>query len=107
MTLCGSLVFTAPSSNGTICFIVALGILFLGRHLNKVALQMQEPGQSILYAIYFAIPHLEFFDVRARVIHSSEPVGWWFAGLATVYGLAYAIMFLIGSWLLFRRKPLN
>src|SRR6185436_10182362 len=38
MALLGSIVFAAPSSNGTICFIVASGILVLERHLNTVAL---------------------------------------------------------------------
>src|SRR5208283_5912045 len=37
--LLGSVVFTAPSSNATISFILVLGILFLGRYLNQVALQ--------------------------------------------------------------------
>ena len=34
LVLLGSVVFAAPSSNATISFIVVLGILFLGRHLN-------------------------------------------------------------------------
>ena len=36
----GSVVFAAPSSNATICFIVVLGIMFAGGHLNGVAIQM-------------------------------------------------------------------
>lgn len=107
MVICGSLVFAAPSSNATICFIVTFGILMLGRHLNKVALQLSEPSSTILYSIYYCIPHLELFDVRDLIIHKQPliPWGWWF--LATPYALAYAGFFLVASWLLFRHKPLN
>src|SRR5207244_5418918 len=62
MTLLGSVVFAAPSSNASICLLVILGILLLGRHLNKVALQQSEPVSIIMYAVYFVIPHLELFD---------------------------------------------
>ncbi len=68
-TLLGSLVFTAPSSNATIAFVVTAGILLLGRHLNKVAVTLPEPRRSLLYSLYFAIPHLELFDVRDLIIH--------------------------------------
>src|SRR5437867_8363051 len=36
MTLLGSIVFAAPSSNNAITLIVAVGILLVGRHLHKV-----------------------------------------------------------------------
>ena len=43
LTLLGSLVFTAQSSNATICFVAIAGILLLGRHLGKVAVTLSEP----------------------------------------------------------------
>ncbi len=107
MALAGSLVFAAPSSNATICLVVAMGILLVGRHLNKVAMSLTEPTQSLVYGIYFAIPHLELFDVRDLVIHNWAPIGWWYWALATVYAAAYAAFFLTGTWLLFRRKALH
>src|SRR5262245_18661331 len=69
LTLLGSLVFAAPSSNNTITLVVTVGILLVGRHLKKVALRLDEPGQSILTALYYAIPHLELFDVRLLFVH--------------------------------------
>ena len=62
LVLLGSVVFSAPSSNVTICLFVVLGILMLGGHLNQVALQQEEPARTILYTVYFLIPHLEWFD---------------------------------------------
>lgn len=107
LVLLGSVVFTAVSSNATISFIVIVGILFVARHLNKVALQMAEPGRSIVYSIYFALPHLELFDVRQLIIHNLPLIPWKMWLLASLYGLAYALFFLVTTWVVFRRKSLN
>jgi hypothetical protein len=106
MTLLGSIVFAAPSSNNTITLLVTVGILLVGRHLNKLALQLSEPMQSIVYAIYFAIPHLELFDVRDLIIHNWGAISWlvWLAALG--YAGAYSAIFLSAACLLFRRKAL-
>ena len=107
LTLLGSLVFTAPSSNATICFIIVSGILVVGRHLNKVALPLPEPKRSLLYSLYYAMPHLELFDVRDLIIHDWPPIAWRVCGLATLYALAYMSAFLIAACLVFRRRAIN
>ena len=107
MVLLGSVVFTAPSSNTTISFIGVLGILLLGEHLHKVALRLAEPMQTILSLIYFLIPHLEWNDIRQRVIYDHPPIAWTDCGLATLYGAAYAVLFLYLAWLRFRRQALT
>jgi Cu-processing system permease protein len=104
MTLAGSLVFTAPSSTVTIVFAFVVFVLLLGRHLNKVALQMQEPSATLLQIIYFTIPHLEFFDWRDLIIHNWPAVKWRSWALATLYGWAYTLFFLICGCLFFRWK---
>ena len=105
--LLGSVVFAAPSSNATISFMLVLGILFLGRYLNQVALQQPEPLKTLVYGIYFLIPHLEWYDVRDLITYDHKGVGWVDYGLATLYALLYMVVFLLGTWLVFRRKPLN
>jgi ABC-type transport system involved in multi-copper enzyme maturation permease subunit len=107
MALCGSVVFTAPSSNATILLVVVIGILLLGRYLNRVALQMDEPLQTVVYLIYYLIPHLELFDVRDLVIHNWEPIPWWAFAVATLYATVYATFFLVTGWLVFRRQSLG
>ena len=107
LTLLGSLVFAAPSSNSTICFIVVGGILFVGRHLDQVALTLLEPTRTIVYSIYFAIPHLELFDVRDLVIHNWPLIPWLYFSLALLYALGYMAVFLAGACLVFRRKAVN
>jgi ABC-type transport system involved in multi-copper enzyme maturation permease subunit len=106
-TLLGSLIFAAPSSNATIGFVLITFILVLGRHLNKVALHLPEPRRSVLYALYYAIPHLELFDVRDLIIHDWPPIAWSVCGAASLYALAYAAAFLIVACLVFRRRALN
>jgi hypothetical protein len=107
MSLLGSVVWAAPSSNNTITFVITVGILLLGRHLNKVALQLSEPSQSILYTIYFALPHLELFDVRDLVIHNWGTIPWLTWAMALGYAAVYAAFFLGATCLVFRRKAVN
>ncbi|HOX55471.1 MAG TPA: ABC transporter permease [Candidatus Paceibacterota bacterium] len=107
LVLLGSVVFAAPSSNATISFIVVLGILLLGRYLNQVALQQPEPLSSLIYGIYFLIPHLEWYDVRDLIIYDHNLVGWVDCALATLYAAVYAALLLFGAWLVFRRKALT
>jgi hypothetical protein len=107
MALCGSVIFAAPSSNTTILLVVVIGILLIGRYLNKVALQMDEPGQTLVYIIYYLIPHLELFDVRDLVVHNWDPIPWWACAAATLYATVYSAFFLIAGWLVFRRQSLG
>jgi len=107
LALLGSLVFAAPSSNSTIIFVAVAGILLVGRHLNQVALSLPEPSQSIVYSVYFAIPHLELFDLRDLIIHDWPLIAWKFFGLVICYALAYAAFFLLAACLVFRRKTIN
>lgn len=106
--LFGSVVFTAPSSNATISFIVVLGILLAGGHLGQVAARMEGVRGTVLYALYFAIPHLEwYYNVRDLVIHDWGVIDWLAWAGATLYGALYAMVLLGVTWLIFRRKSLT
>jgi len=107
MSLLGSLLFATPAANATVQFLVAGGILLVGRHLNTVALGLPEPGQTLIYGLYFAIPHLELFDVRDLIVHDWAPVPWWACAAATLYAAAYAAAFLVLAAVTFRRQPLQ
>jgi ABC-type transport system involved in multi-copper enzyme maturation permease subunit len=107
LSLLGSVLFTSPAENVTITLIVSVGILFVGQHLHKVASRLPEPSAAIVAALYYAIPHLEFFDVRRLIIHNWPLIAWSDVGLATVYGLAYSALFLLAAGMVFRRKALN
>lgn len=107
LVLFGSIVFSAPSANVTICFFIVIGILLLGGHLNHIAIQQGGLAGKITYAAYFMMPHLEWFDVRDFVIYDWSPAPWLDCFLATLYAAGYATLFLFATWLAFRRKPLT
>jgi ABC-type transport system involved in multi-copper enzyme maturation permease subunit len=107
LVLLGSVVFTAPSSNMTIMLVIVIGILLLGGHLNRVALQQAEPLRTIVYTLYFLIPHLEWYDVRDLIVYDRPLVPWVDCVLATLYAAVYIGLLLFGTWLVFRRKPVN
>lgn len=106
-TMLGSLVFAAPSSNSTICFVIIGGILFVARHLDQVALTLPEPVRTIVTCLYFIIPHLELFDLRDLIVHNWPLIPWKYFCLALVYASFYIAVFLIGACLAFRRKAVN
>jgi ABC-type transport system involved in multi-copper enzyme maturation permease subunit len=105
--LLGSIYFAAPSSTSTIIFVVVVGILTLGSHLNTIALSQTEPTQSILYFIYYVIPHLEWYDLRDYVVYDQPMAPWVAVGEATVYAAVWTAFFLLLTWLGFRRKTLT
>jgi ABC-type transport system involved in multi-copper enzyme maturation permease subunit len=108
MALLGSIVFAAPSSNGTICLVVAVGILTLEQHLNTVAVNSGGIIGKILYAIYFAMPRLDWaFSVREFLVFGSPMPGVAMTSGALLFYAGYAALLILGAWLLFRRKALN
>jgi ABC-type transport system involved in multi-copper enzyme maturation permease subunit len=107
LVLLGSVAFTAQSSNATICFIVVLGIMFVGGHLDTVAAGLRGVSADTVRAVHFAIPHLEWYDIRDFVIHDLPAIGWQFIGGATLYGALYTGLLLGLTWLVFRRKTLT
>lgn len=107
MAILGSVIFSAPSATTTIVLVVAGGILMLGRYLNLIAEGLTEPARTIVYAVYYLIPHLEWYDLRDFVVHQHPPVPWWAVGVATIYAAVYTAVFLGAAWLAFRRKPLT
>ena len=108
MALLGSMIFAAPSSTVTICFIVAVAILWLERHLNTVALKAGGLTGHALYTLYFITPRLDWaFDVRQLLIFDSPLPSFSVWTGAMVFYAGYTALLLLGSWLLFRRRALN
>ncbi len=104
--LLGSVVFAAPSSNATIVILAVGCILFVGEHLRKLALRLDWGARTLLEGVYFALPHLEFYDVRDLLTHGWAPLPWTAIALDTVYGTAWTALLLGLAWLGFRRRPL-
>jgi hypothetical protein len=61
----------------------------------------------VVYAIYYAIPHLEWYDVREWIIHNWGLVDWLAWTGASIYAVLYTGMLLGCTWLVFRRRKLT
>jgi Cu-processing system permease protein len=108
LAILGSVLFSAPSVNVTIMFIVVGGVLTLGQHLHKVAMRMTEASQIVVAVVYFLLPHIEWaFSYRDLLLFSQPLVAWGAVLQATLYWLAYMSALLVAAWLAFRRKTLT
>ena len=70
LALFGSLLVTA-SANLTLCGILSVAMFFFGRNLPQYAEGVAAPASWLVKIAYAIAPHVEFFDMRQRVIH-----GW-------------------------------
>jgi ABC-type transport system involved in multi-copper enzyme maturation permease subunit len=108
MALLGSIVFAAPSSNVTICFIVAVGIIWLEPHLNTVAVRTGGALGSLAYAVYFILPRVDWaFSIRELLVFNNPLPGFAISGGALLFYAGYTALLLTATWLLFRRRALN
>ncbi|MDR3456929.1 MAG: ABC transporter permease subunit [Verrucomicrobiae bacterium] len=107
MVMLGSIYFAAPSSTSTISFILVAGMMLVGGHLNKIALQQPEPMQSVLAVIYFIMPHLEWYYLSDFVVYNMGSVPWVKIVAATLYAAAWTGFFLVLAWVGFRHKNLT
>lgn len=96
--------FLTQAAAGTATGIfVILCYLFLPRIPHMLTYQ-EGWRAGVLNAVYYIAPHLELFDMRARVLH-----GWGVLGTGVFIGtLAYGLLLttatLALAWLIFRKK---
>lgn len=57
-----------------------------------------------LLILYYALPHLELFDLRQRLVHGGAPAPGEAFILALLYGAALTAALLILAWLAYRNK---
>ena len=103
MSMLFSLLLT-PSANWTLGAIVSLSMLFFGGSLPHYAAAQGQPLRAILTAIHWFAPHLDFFDMRLRVIHHWAPIPWGLCAIVLLYALVYSAICLWLAGLAFRRK---
>jgi len=101
--LAGSLLLT-PSANLTMCGLTVVGMLFFGQRLPALAAAQTLPGKAVLTLIHWFGPHVEFFDLRQRVVHEWPAIGWGVCAVALVYAAGYAALCLAVASVAFRKK---
>lgn len=87
--LTGSL-FLTPSANLSLSGLLIVGMLFFGQRLPVLAAAQPLPGKWVLNLLHWIGPHVEFFDLRQRVVHDWPALGWGVCAAACAYAAAYA-----------------
>lgn len=59
------------------------------------------------FVFYYCAPHLEWFDMRHRLVHAWGPAPWRAFTAVLIYGALWTGAVLASGWLLFRRKRFN
>ena len=101
--LAGSLLLT-PSANLTMNGLLIVGMFFYGQRLPSLAATQSPPGRAVLTLLHWFAPHMEFFDMRQRVVHEWPSIGWGVCLAVLVYAVGYAAACLAVAAAAFRNK---
>lgn len=101
----GSLLLTT-SANITLATLVIFGMLFFGARLPELAAAERGLGKVLLYGAYALAPHIEFFDMRQRVIHDWPAVSWIVCAAVIAYAALYSVAALLIANLLLKCRKL-
>jgi len=103
-----SILFSAMTTP-TLAAIFTLGFYIIGHYNDMLDIDFMKQQNPIwgfiLKSIYYLIPNLEHFNVRARVIYG-QGVGWDVVGWAALYGALFTALFLLFASLQLNRKDL-
>ena len=105
VSLLGSLLMTA-SANLTLSAIVVTGMFFFGRRLPDYADGLSPALAWLVKIVYAVAPHVEFFDMRQRLIHGWGAVDACVFFWVLSYALVYTVLLLTASVLVLRRRRL-
>ncbi len=103
--ICFSL-FLTPSANVSILFLLYFFILGFASRLKAMAEGVFFLKAWVFKALYFILPHFEFFDLRLRFIHDWPGIPFWTILAITGYAVCYISIFLILANAYFRKKVL-
>ncbi len=87
-----------------LAYVWSLGAYFLAPRLPELALHAAGIRHDLMLALYFALPHLELFDMRLRLAHDWPPADWGAFALILAYGAVLTGLLLAIAWLVYRNK---
>ncbi len=83
--------------------ITATGLLLVPR-LPALALHGSQARATLMQILYYALPHLELFDLRRRLVHEFGVLdGATFLALL-LYGAILTVLLLLAAWMAYRHK---
>ncbi len=93
------------SANVSISMILYILISTYGSGLNTAGANWNAVGRWICEIVYFLLPHYEFFDLRARLVHGWGPISLQLMALLSAYAVLYSAFFMLLAWAAFRKRP--
>ena len=94
------------AANVTLTLVLYLLISIYGAGLAESAEGLFWLSRLIAKAVYFGMPHFEFFDMRQRLIHDWGAISPGLLLFLTAYAAVYSGVFVGLGWLRFRKQPL-
>ncbi len=94
------------SANVTLTITLYLLINTYGAVLKKASQHLIWLSRSLGEALYYLMPHFEFFDLRQRFIHEWAPLSFGLMGFLTLYALIYTGLFIFLSWIFLRKRAI-
>jgi uncharacterized membrane protein (DUF485 family) len=91
----------------TLTAIISFAAFTLLPKAPELAADAGHWDKGSLMFIYYALPHLELFDLRQRLVHNWETMPLEPFIMICAYGLLMTAVFLLLGWLAYRRKMFN
>lgn len=96
--------FLTVSANVSISLILYFLLNIYGPALKQASAYWWSPAHKAALAVYYAMPHFEFFDLRQRFVHDWGPLPGRMVGFLTAYAVVYTLIFLLIGWVKLGRE---
>ncbi|MFM1918676.1 MAG: hypothetical protein RLZZ303_310 [Candidatus Hydrogenedentota bacterium] len=87
-------VFLNHAANVTISMLLALAMQTFANTIITVRTELEGLTLRVFDAIYWLLPHLEFFDLTKREVHGYALTPMWVLAFLTLYGVVYSAIFM-------------
>ncbi|MFH1791179.1 MAG: ABC transporter permease subunit [Candidatus Omnitrophota bacterium] len=98
--------FVTLSANITLTFLLYFAISAYNNQLRDMLTEVPEKASFLYNAIYFLMPHFEFYDLKTRLVHMWDPLPLWVFLSITAYTLIYVGILIYITCLMFRKRCL-
>jgi len=88
----------------TLTGVLSVAAFLLLPQAPQLAADLSGWRREGLFIVYYALPHLELFDLRQRLVHDWETMNWEPLVMIICYGLLMTAAFLLLGWLAYRKK---
>ena len=88
----------------TLSYVIAVVCFLLVPKIPEMMVQAEGASRSFLGALYWALPHFEFFDLRRRIVHDWGMAPWSIALASLLYAALWTGILLGLGWFGYRKK---